>query len=77
MATNVRLSDTGAAILDRLAAETGTPKIKIIELALSKLEQERFWNSVDAAYETHGAALKAEYEVLEGASDDGLEEFPA
>jgi hypothetical protein len=71
------LSDTGAAILDRLAAETGTPKTKIIELALSKLEQERFWNSVDAAYETHGAALKAEYEVLEGASDDGLEEFPA
>lgn len=77
MATNVRLSEASAAMLERLAAQLGAPRVKIIEMALKKLDEEQFWNAVDEGYARHGASLAAEAAVFDGAMGDGLDGIPA
>jgi dihydroorotase-like cyclic amidohydrolase len=69
----VRLSESGRAAIERLAAEEKTTLTAVLDKAIAAYEEKKFWEAMDAGYAAHGAELAAEYDILEGASLDGLE----
>lgn len=77
VATSVRINATANVLLTELSAKTGRSKAQVIEQALAFLQERLFWASVREAYANgESAELRAERELWDGTTGDGLKGVP-
>ncbi len=73
---SVRISQAAFAALEHLAKVTGKSKVALLDEALAAYEERLFWAGMDAGYERHGDAIRADMTDADGSLADGLAGIP-